>query len=138
MPLEVSKGCEDSCPVESGNKKFSRCSTGDSDFPSSCDMKDDPAFKPQQVNLNFFRVRTSRCPFHLRQQTQVSSHITIAKGILLFRCLWKVGFPLQSKPGNQLSTRDDMGCTELSSSCCAESGVPLDLGWMSQGISGVS
>ena len=138
MPLELSKGGEDSCPVDARKKAFSRCSTGDSDIPSSCDMKDDPAFNTQQVNLNIFHVRTSRCPFNLRQQTQVSSYITTAEGILLFRCLWKVGFPLQSKPGNQLSTRDDMVCTELSSICYAEIGVPLDLRRVSQGISGIA
>ena len=38
--------------------------------------------------------------------------------------LWKVGIPLQSKSGNQLSSRDNMGCTELYLSCCAELGVP--------------
>ena len=52
-------------------------------------------------------------------------------------CLWKVDLPLHSKPGNQLSSRDDMGFTELPSSCCAEIGVPLDLRQLSQGISGV-
>ena len=30
------------------------------------------------------------------------------------RCLWKVGLPLQSKPGKLLSSRDDMGCMEFS------------------------
>ena len=60
-----------------------------------------------------------------------------AEGKLHFRCLWKVGLLLQSKPGNQLSSQDDMGCTELSSSCCAKIGVPLDLRQVSQGISGV-
>ena len=34
------------------------------------------------------------------------------------RCLWKTVSPLQSKTGNQLSPWDDMGCVELSSSCC--------------------
>ena len=43
-------------------------------------------------------------------------------------CLLKVGIPLESKPGNQLSSRDELGYTELSSSCCAELGVPLDFG----------
>ena len=33
---------------------FSRVSTGDSDMPSSCEMKDDPEFKPLQGNLGFF------------------------------------------------------------------------------------
>ena len=32
----------------------SRVCTGDSDIPSSCEMKDEPAFKPLQRNLAFF------------------------------------------------------------------------------------
>ena len=101
-------------------------------------MKDEPAFKPLQGNLSFFQVRVSWCPFHLKQHTQSTSHIRIADRSLLLRCLWKVGILLQSKPGNQLSSRDDMGCTELSLSCCAEIGVTLDLRRVCQGISGVA
>ena len=37
-----------------GPRAFSRVSTGDSDIPSSCEMKDDPAFKPLQGNPAFF------------------------------------------------------------------------------------
>ena len=33
---------------------FSRVSTGDSDIPSSCEMKYEPAFKPLQGNPAFF------------------------------------------------------------------------------------
>ena len=121
-----------------GPRDFSRDSTGDSDTPSSCEMKVEPAFKPMQGNPAFFRVRASQGPSHLRQQTQGPSHIPIAEGSLLLRCLWKVGIPLKSKPGNQLSSQHDMGSTELSSSCCAEIGVLLDLRWMAQGMSGVS
>ena len=36
---------------------FSRVSTGDSDIPSSCDMKHEPKFKPLQGNLAFFLGR---------------------------------------------------------------------------------
>ena len=32
----------------------SRVSTGDSDMPSSCEMKDEPEFKPLQGNQAFF------------------------------------------------------------------------------------
>ena len=39
---------------------------------------------------------------------------------------------------NQLSSGDHMGCMELSSSSCAEIGVPIDFRWVSQGITGVS
>ena len=87
-----------------GSRAFSGISTGDSDISSSCEVKDEPVFKPLQGNPAFFPVRASQCPFHLRQQTQGPSHIPIAEGGLLLRCLWKVGIPLQSKPGNQLSS----------------------------------
>ena len=33
---------------------FSRVSTGDSDIPSSCELKDEPEFKPLQGNPAFF------------------------------------------------------------------------------------
>ena len=72
------------------------------------------------------------------QQTKVPFHIPIAQGYLLLRCLWKVGIPLQLNPGNQLSSQDNMGCTDLSSGCCAEIDVPLDLRRVSHGISGVA
>ena len=138
MPLEVSKGCEAFSPDQRSPRAFSRVSTGDSDIPSSCEMKNGPAFKPQHGNPAFFRVRASRFPFHLRQQTQGPSHIPVAKGSLCLRFLWKVDLPLQSKPGNQLSSRDNMGYLGLSSSCCAGIGVPLDLRRVSQGISVVA
>ena len=117
---------------------FSRVSTGDSDMPSSCEMKDEPEFKPLQGNLAFFCVTASRRPFHLRQKTQGPSHIPTAEGKLLLTCLWKVGSPLQTKTGNQLTSWDDMGCMELSSSCCAEINIHIDLRLVSQGISVVS
>ena len=83
---------------------FSRVSTGDSDIPSSFEMKHEPEFKPLQGNPAFFWVRVSRGPFHLRQKTQGPSHVPIAEGKLHLRCWWKVGSSLQSKTGNQLST----------------------------------
>ena len=121
-----------------GPRSFSRVSTGESGIPSSCERKDEPAFRPLQGNLAFFQVRASWCPFHLRQQTQGSSHIPIAEGSLHLRCLWKVGIPLQSKPWNQLSSRNDLGCTHLYWSCCVGIGVPTYLCRVSQGISGVA
>ena len=121
-----------------GPRAFSRVSTGDSDIPSSFEMKDEPALKPLQGNPAFYRVRASQCPLHLRQQIQCPSHIHIVEGSLLLRCLWKVGIPIQSKPGSQLSSQDDMVCTELSLSFCAEIGVPLDIGRGSQGIAGAA
>ena len=53
---------------------FSRISTGDSDIPLSCEMKDEPAFKALQGKPSFFRDRTSRGPLYLRQKTESLSH----------------------------------------------------------------
>ena len=107
-------------------------------MPSSCEMKEEPAFKTLQGNPTLFLVRESRYPLHLRQQTQGPSHKPIAEGRLLLRCLWNVGLPVQYNPGNQLSFRDDMVCMDLSSSSCSEIGVPIDLRRVSQGISVVA
>ena len=117
---------------------FSMVSTGYSAMPSSCEMKDEPEFKPLQGNIAYVWVRASRDTFHLRQKTQGPSHIPIADGKLLLRCLWKVGSPLQSKTGNQLSSLDDMGCMELSSKCCTEINIHIELRLVCQGISVVS
>ena len=38
-----------------GPRGFSMVSTGDSDIPSSCEMKDEPAFKPRQGNQPSFK-----------------------------------------------------------------------------------
>ena len=117
---------------------FSRVSTGASDMPSSCEMKDEPEFKPLQGNRAFFQVRASRGPFHLRQKTQGPSHILTAKGKLLLGCMWKAGTPLHSKTGNQLSSWDDTGYMELFSSWCTETNIHINWRLVSQLISVVS
>ena len=94
-------------------RAFSRVSTGYSYIASPCAMKDEPAFKPLQGNPTFFQVGASRYPLYLWQQTQGPSHIPIAVGRVLLRCLWKVGLPLQEDPGNSLSSRGDMVSMEL-------------------------
>ena len=114
---------------------FSRVSTGDSDIPSSCQMKQEPDYKTLQGNPAFFWVRVSRGPFHLRQETQVLSHIPIDEWKLHLRCWWKAGSNLQSKTGNQLSSLDDMGCMELSLSCCIDINIHIDLRRVFQGVS---
>ena len=93
--------------------------------------------KTLEGNLDFFLIRASRGPFRLKHKTQGPSHIHIPKDKLLLRCLWKDGLPLQSKTGNQLSSSDDMGCPDLSLCCFTENDVPIDLRWVSQGISGL-
>ena len=117
---------------------FCRVSTGDSDNLSSYDMKDETAIKPLQGNPASFRIREYRGPFHLKQKKQSPSHIQISAGKLLSRSLWKVCLPLQSKTGNQLSSPDNMRCLGFSSCCFTEIDVPIDLRWVSQGISGFS
>ena len=103
-PLKVSRDVRPRVQMRRRTRVFSRVSTGDSNIPSSCEIKDEPGFKPLQGNPTFFLVRASWYPFHLKQQTQGSSHIPIAEGRLLLSCLWKVGLPLKKNPGNQLSS----------------------------------
>ena len=93
--------------------------------------------KPLQGNLEFFLIRASRGPFRLKHKTQGSTHKHIPKGKLLLRCLWNDGLPLLSKTGNKLSSPDDIGGPGLSSCCFTEIDVPIDLRWVSQGISGL-
>ena len=93
--------------------------------------------KPLQGNLDFFLIRASLGPFRLKHKTQGPSQIHIPKGKLLLRRLCKDGIPLHSKTGNQLSSPDDMGCPGFSSCCFTEIDVPIDLRWLSQGISGL-
>ena len=78
-PHKVSIDVRSPVQIRRGTRVFSRVSTGDSDIPSSCEMKDEPAFKPLQGNLTLFLVRPSRYPLNLRQQTQGPSHILIAE-----------------------------------------------------------
>ena len=78
-----------------GTRVSSRISTQDSDIPSSCQMKDEPAFKPLKGNPTLFLVRESRYPLHLRQKTQGPSNIPIGDVKLLFSCLFKVGLTVQ-------------------------------------------
>ena len=94
-PLEVSRDVSPPVQMRRGTRVSSRISTRDSDIPSSCQMKDEPAFKPLQGNPTLFPVRESRYPLHLRQKTQGPSHIPIAEGRLLLRCLFKFGLSVQ-------------------------------------------
>ena len=81
-------------PMRLGPRDFSRDCTEDSDIPLSCEMKYEPAFKPLQGNVTFFQVRESRYPLHVRKQIQGPSHIPIAEGRLLLRCLSEGSLPL--------------------------------------------
>ena len=94
-PLEVSRDVMPPVQMTRGTRVSSRISTQDSDIPSSCQMKEEPAFKPLQGNPTLFLVRESRYPLHLRQKTQGPSHIPIAEGRLLLRCLFKVGLTVK-------------------------------------------
>ena len=94
-PLEVSRDVRPPLQMSRGTRVSSRISTQDSDIPSSGQMKDEPAFKPLQTYPTLFLVRESRYPLNLRQKTQGPSHIPIAEGRLLLRCLFKVGLTVQ-------------------------------------------
>ena len=93
--------------------------------------------KPLQGNLDFFLIRASRGPFRLKHKTQGPSHIHIPKRKLLLMCLWKDGLPHHLKTGIQLLSPDDMGLPGFSSCCFTVIEVPIDLRWVSQGISGL-
>ena len=93
--LEVSRDVRPPVQVTQGTRVSSRISTQDSDMPSSCHMKDEPAFKSLQGNPTLFLVRESQYPLHLRQKTQGPSHIAIAEGRLLLRYLFNVGLTVQ-------------------------------------------
>ena len=56
-PVQMSRCQRDvRSPVQMRHRPmaFSGVSTGDSDMPSSCEMKDEPEFKPLQGNAAFF------------------------------------------------------------------------------------
>ena len=52
--LSRCQGYEPPCPDEVGPRAISRDFTEDSDSPSSCEMKEEPEFKPLHRNLTFF------------------------------------------------------------------------------------
>ena len=93
--LEVSSYGRLPVQMRRGNRVSSRISTQDSQIPSSCQMKDEPALKPLQANPTSYLVRESRNPLHFRQKIQGPSHIAIAEGRLLLRCLFKIGLAVQ-------------------------------------------
>ena len=95
------------------SRAISGFSIGESDSNISCEEKDKPAFEPLQGNPAFSRDSPSRCPLPMQKQNLGPTHIHIAERILLLRCLFKVGIPLESKAGNQLSYRVDWWYTEI-------------------------
>ena len=70
-----------------GCRAFSRDCTENSDIRLSCEMKEEPAFKPLKKNPTFVLVRESRYTLHMRQEIQAPSHIPIAEGRPLLRRL---------------------------------------------------
>ena len=99
--------------MRQGPRALSRFSISDSDIHISCEEKDKPAFEPLQGNPAFSRDSPSRCPLPMQKQNLGPTHIHIAERILLLRCLWKVGIPLEYKPGNQPSCRVHVWYMEL-------------------------
>ena len=93
-PLEVSSNVRPPVQMRLRFSTFAMDCTEDLDIPLSCEMKDEPAFRVVQRHKTFFRVRESRYPLHRKQQIQGPSHLLIAEGRLLLRCLWQGGLPL--------------------------------------------
>ena len=58
--LDVSRDLRPCVLMRPGPRDFSRDCTEHSDIPLSCEMKDEPAFKPLQGYPAFFRVMASR------------------------------------------------------------------------------
>ena len=99
---------------------FSRVSTGDSDTPSSCEMKEDPKFQPLQGNPAFFWVLASHGPFNLRQKTQAPYVFDFEYGIAL-----------HAVQGNGASSLGEGNVSWDFSNCGSNLGYILDLqrGW---------
>ena len=77
--LEVSRDVRTPVQMTRGTRVSSRISTQGSDIPSSCQMKDEPAFKPLQGNPNLFLDRETWYPLHLMQKTLGPSHILLVR-----------------------------------------------------------
>ena len=77
-------------------------------------MKDEPALSLCREIWPSFKSGISGS-ISLEAEITGSFSIHIPEGKLHFRRLWKVGLPLQSKTGNQLSSPDDMRCMQISS-----------------------
>ena len=71
-----------------------------------------------------------------RKQRVPLTYLLLREGSPWGGCV-KLAYLLSSRK-ESCSSQDDMGCTELSSSCCNEIDDPLYLRRVSQGISGVS
>ena len=77
--LKVSRDVRPPVQMREGTRVFSKISTEDSYIPSSCEMKDKPAFKPLQGNPTLVLVRESQYPLPFRQKNQGRSHIPLAE-----------------------------------------------------------
>ena len=80
-----------------GTRVFSRVSTADTGFRHPFILSDErqACIQATSGNPTLFLVRETRNPLNLRQKSQGPSHIPIAEGMLLLRCLWKVGLPVE-------------------------------------------
>ena len=58
--------------------------------------------------------------FRLTAGPRASSSVSTCETRQWFWCEWNISVPLQLQNENQPSSRDDLGYTELLSSCCAE------------------
>ena len=116
---------------------FSRVSTGDSDIPSSCEMKDEPAFMHRgKAGLLLSQGISGSIPLQA-ENTESLSH-TYFGGKAPLEVLVESWLTSSVEYRESFTSPDDMGCTEDSSSCSTQIDDPLYLRRFSQGISRVS
>ena len=116
---------------------FSKVSTGDSDIPSSCEMKDEPTFKALQGSRTSFE--SGHIGVHStwgRKHRVALIYLFLREGFSWGAC-GELAYLFSGRQGVILILRS-MGCKEVSSSFSTVIDDPLYLRRFSQGISRVS
>ena len=117
-------------------RAFCRVSTVDSDILSSCDMNDEHAWSLSRDIWPSFE--SGRLGVHFVWSIKhwvLLTYIFLRENYSWGSCGKMAYLFIRSR--NQLSSSDDMVCPGFSSCCFTEIDVPIDLRWVSQGISGL-
>ena len=126
FPLEVEKGCQDSCRVEVGIGGISRGTTGLSVLPSCRELVLRVTFKSLHGYEALSRVHGDIRVFsNCGTNPGVRLEFKDETGLLL-RCEGNTVIPLQMKQGIGPSSRDEGGKPGLFLSCGGKLGVPLE------------
>ena len=125
FPLEVEKGCQDSCRVEVGIGGISRGTTGLSVLPSCRELVLRVTFKSLHGYEALSRVDRDIGVFSNSSTTPgVRLEFRGETGLLL-RCDGNIGIPLQRKQGIGPSSHDEDGKPGFFLSCGGKLSVPL-------------